>query len=75
MIQTRESWTDRALCAQVGSDEWFPDKGQSTALAKRVCRRCPVVAECLAYALRNDERHGVWGAKSERERRAMRTRP
>lgn len=66
-----EPWTHHALCAQVGGDEWFPDQGQSSHAAKAVCRRCPVIAQCLEYALRNDERHGIFGGLSERERRAM----
>jgi WhiB family redox-sensing transcriptional regulator len=33
--------------------------------------RCPVRAECLEFALRNDERYGVFGGLSERERRKL----
>lgn len=64
-------WQDDALCAQVGDDFWFPEKGGSTREAKGVCGRCPVRAECLAYALEHDERFGVWGGMSERERRRL----
>jgi hypothetical protein len=39
--------------------------------ARRICRRCPVKAECLAYALKYNERDGVWGGTSVRERRAL----
>jgi WhiB family transcriptional regulator, redox-sensing transcriptional regulator len=67
-----EPWMERALCAQVGSEMFFPDKGGSTRDAKRVCANCDVEAQCLAYALRNDERFGIWGGRSERERRALR---
>ncbi len=42
------------------------------ARAKAVCAGCPVRAECLEFALANDERWGVWGGTSERQRRAMR---
>lgn len=65
------SWQDRALCAEVGGDEWFPEKGGSTREAKRVCRACPVKMACLDYALENDERFGIWGGMSERERRRL----
>jgi WhiB family transcriptional regulator, redox-sensing transcriptional regulator len=32
---------------------------------------CEVRAECLEYALENDERFGIWGGLSERERRRI----
>jgi WhiB family redox-sensing transcriptional regulator len=66
-----DDWTDRALCAQTDPEAFYPEKGGSTREAKKVCASCPVAAECLAYALANDERFGIWGGKSERERRAL----
>ena len=61
----KHGWRDRALCAQIGGDIWFPEKGgDSGVAAKRVCRACPVTAECLAYALEMGEEHGVWGGMS-----------
>ncbi len=68
------AWQDSALCAYVGGDVWFPDKGEPTGAAKRVCADCTVQAECLEYALDHDERFGIWGGKSERERRRIRAR-
>lgn len=54
--------------------EYFPSR-QSTAddvaRAKRTCARCPVQAECLDWALRAGEWHGVWGGKSADERRDL----
>jgi WhiB family redox-sensing transcriptional regulator len=64
-------WQDRALCAQTDPEAFFPEKGGSTRDAKRVCRRCPVRAECLEYALETDQRFGIWGGMSERERRRI----
>jgi WhiB family transcriptional regulator, redox-sensing transcriptional regulator len=64
-------WQDRALCAQTDPEAFFPEKGGSTREAKRVCRGCEVRAECLEYALENDERFGIWGGLSERERRRL----
>lgn len=64
-------WTDRALCAEVDPELFFPEKGQPNVPAKRVCMGCEVRTECLEDALDNDERFGVWGGKSERERRKI----
>jgi WhiB family transcriptional regulator, redox-sensing transcriptional regulator len=66
-----DGWQDRALCAQTDPDSFFPEKGGSTREAKRVCRSCEVRAECLDYALEHDERFGIWGGLSERERRRL----
>ena len=61
-----------SLCAETDPEAFFPEKGGSTREAKRVCVRCDVRAECLEYALANDERFGIWGGLSERERRRIR---
>ncbi len=65
-------WRESAVCAQTDPEMWFPDKGGSIRLAKRICASCPVTAPCLAYALDHGERFGVWGGLSERERRLLR---
>nr|WP_264000490.1 WhiB family transcriptional regulator [Mycolicibacillus trivialis] len=68
---TREEWQDQALCAQTDPEAFFPEKGGSTREAKKICQRCPVRGECLEYALAHDERFGIWGGLSERERRRL----
>jgi WhiB family redox-sensing transcriptional regulator len=65
-------WQERALCAQTDPEAFFPEKGGSTREAKRICAGCEVKAECLEYALAQDERFGIWGGLSERERRRLR---
>ncbi|MDQ0092612.1 WhiB family transcriptional regulator [Paeniglutamicibacter psychrophenolicus] len=67
-------WQSEALCAQTDPEAFFPEKGGSTRDAKRVCGACNVRSECLEYALTNDERFGIWGGLSERERRRLRKR-
>lgn len=69
------TWQERALCAQTDPEAFFPEKGGSTREAKRVCMSCEVRAECLDYALAHDERFGIWGGLSERERRRLKRRP
>ena len=66
-----QPWADDALCAQTDPEAFFPEKGASVREAKAVCTGCIVRAECLDYALANDERFGVWGGLSERERRRL----
>ena len=67
-------WQERALCAQTDPEAFFPEKGGSTRDAKKVCGACNVRSQCLEYALANDERFGIWGGLSERERRRLRKR-
>ncbi len=67
------AWQERALCAQTDPEAFFPEKGGSTrgrsasALPARSAPR-------PEYALANDERFGIWGGLSERERRKMKRR-
>jgi WhiB family redox-sensing transcriptional regulator len=68
---TQEQWQDRALCAQTDPEAFFPEKGGSTREAKKICQSCEVRTECLEYALAHDERFGIWGGLSERERRRL----
>lgn len=75
MLLNTEPWVAEGVCRTIDPDIWFPEKGRSSALAKRLCRQCPVVKECLEYALRTERKHGrmygVWGATSEHQRRQI----
>lgn len=68
------AWQADALCSQTDPEAFFPEKGGSTRDAKRICNQCEVKSECLEYALQNDERFGIWGGLSERERRKLKRR-
>jgi WhiB family redox-sensing transcriptional regulator len=68
---TDEQWQERGLCAQTDPEAFFPEKGGSTREAKRICMGCEVRDRCLEYALAHDERFGIWGGLSERERRRL----
>jgi WhiB family transcriptional regulator, redox-sensing transcriptional regulator len=72
-------WAERALCAQADPDAWFPDKGhyELTQLARRICARCPVRAQCLEYALSGADTWGgiatgIWGGTTPQERDQLR---
>jgi hypothetical protein len=68
-----EKWTDGAVCANVDPELFFPAAGDNASLyrAKALCATCPVIAECLAYAVANHV-EGIWGGTSTRTRSAMR---
>ncbi|CAM5295812.1 Transcriptional regulator WhiB OS=Streptomyces alboniger OX=132473 GN=whiB PE=3 SV=1 [Streptomyces alboniger] len=70
--QPKLAWQEQALCAQTGADFFFPEPGSSVREAKYICRMCTMRSACLEYALANDERFGVWGGLSEKERYALR---
>ncbi len=72
--EDEQEWQERALCAQTDPEAFFPEKGGSTREAKRICQGCEVRSECLEYALEHDERFGIWGGLSERERRKLKRR-
>lgn len=74
LLAEHADWQERALCAQTDPEAFFPEKGGSTREAKQVCLGCEVKAECLEYALARQERFGVWGGLSERERRRLQSR-
>ena len=64
-------WQDDAVCAQTDPEIFYPERGGSTREAKAVCQGCPVREQCLEEAVANDERFGIWGGLSERERRKI----
>ncbi len=66
----RADWVGQGRCAGGEPDAQFV-RGAAQQGAKVVCRKCPVIAECLADALDNRTEFGVWGGMTERERRVM----
>jgi transposase-like protein len=65
-------WMDQGLCAQTDPALFFPETGTSPRLARKVCAGCEVLEQCLAYALDNDERFGVWAGTTPAQRRKLR---
>lgn len=60
-----------ALCAQIDPDRWHPEPSENAHAVKRICMVCPVQAECLTWALNNNEQHGIWGGTSPLKRERM----
>jgi WhiB family redox-sensing transcriptional regulator len=71
VVVAMEPWMAEGTCAQTDPEAFFPVKGGSTREAKKVCADCPVREACLEYALERDERYGIWGGMSERDRRKL----
>lgn len=67
-----DGWRSRALCRGTDPEMFHPGRGEDTTVPKHVCRQCTVRDDCLAEALERNEKFGVWGGKSERERRRLR---
>jgi WhiB family redox-sensing transcriptional regulator len=72
-----ESWQARASCRGPQADVFFPpsrverkeERLMRERAAKSICRTCTVKHECLEYALRIREPHGIWGGLNEAERK------
>ena len=72
-------WQQRAACRALDTELFFPpphsehkqQREAREAEAKAICATCPVRVECLDWALRTEEPHGVWGGCSEIERKQM----
>jgi WhiB family transcriptional regulator, redox-sensing transcriptional regulator len=70
-----KEWGPQAACRKAAPDALFVP-GAAQQVAKRVCKDCAVIAECLADSLDSHTEFGVWGGMTERERRALlRRRP
>lgn len=66
------SWMEQAACIGVNPELFYPTKVDDSGPAKRVCRHCPVAAQCLEYALDIDDRWGIWGGTGSHIRARLR---
>jgi WhiB family redox-sensing transcriptional regulator len=65
------AWMAEGNCRLHPPATFFPSDGVGVDRARKICKECPVVGQCLEYALDSRIDHGVWGACSERERRRI----
>lgn len=70
----RPQWMARGACRGMDTDLFVTRRGESLDAAREVCARCPVRAECLAFALADPAIVGTWGGTSARERAILRRR-
>jgi WhiB family redox-sensing transcriptional regulator len=77
-MRVYEAWKTDAQCRGHDPELWFSkhdgERRGSKAVqardleAKAICLDCPVVSECLSYAIALDLRYGTWGGFTEGER-------
>jgi len=69
----REDWIQDAACVGTDPEAFFPEHNtyDRSAAALKVCAGCPVVRDCLAYALAHGEEFGVWGGLSAVQRKRL----
>lgn len=65
------SWMPSGKCAGTQDPVFFDDDAIKRGDYMRWCGPCPVRLECLAYAISNDEAHGIWGGTTPNARRQM----
>jgi WhiB family redox-sensing transcriptional regulator len=68
------TWRDDAACRGIDPELFFPTRGGDTRQPRAVCADCPVRTDCLEHAITTNEKVGIWGGLSERERRQLRRR-
>jgi WhiB family redox-sensing transcriptional regulator len=65
------AWMSEGNCRLYPPAAFFPSDGVGVDRARKICKDCPVLGQCLEYALDERIEHGVWGGCSERERRRI----
>lgn len=64
---------DNAACADSNPDLFQVEEGQKptdlrSRIAKRICRECPVIQECLQFGIETGDKYGIYGGLLPRER-------
>lgn len=68
-INLAEPWRSNALCqSNTLKIDFFSEDKNQIKLSKSICNKCIVAHECLEFAVRNEEKHGIWGGFTFRER-------
>jgi WhiB family redox-sensing transcriptional regulator len=79
MQKVSESWQEKAACRGPQAEVFFPpshaerkdEKAARESRAKGICAECRVRDDCLGYAIRIREPHGIWGGLNELERKQL----
>ena len=64
-------WMLNSTCSRIDPELFF--EKTTIGVAKRICKKCDVLNECLSYALSVEiDLHGVWGGTTRSERDSIR---
>ena len=70
-VSPPDHWQERSACYGLDPEIFFPTTEEEAGLALSYCSVCTVKEMCLAWALQNGERYGVWGGTTEQTRRRL----
>ena len=71
VLVTHENWHEFADCSTTDPEVFSPEKRERETEAKGVCGGCEARLFCLDYAVATDQKHGIWGGKNRKERKAL----
>ena len=70
-VSPPDHWQELSACYGLDPEVFFPTTEEEAGLALSYCALCQVREVCLAWAVRNGERYGVWGGTTEQQRRRL----
>jgi WhiB family transcriptional regulator, redox-sensing transcriptional regulator len=70
-VSPPDHWQELSACYGLDPEVFFPTTEEEAGLALSYCSHCQVREVCLAWAVRNGERYGVWGGTTEQQRRRL----
>jgi WhiB family transcriptional regulator, redox-sensing transcriptional regulator len=70
-VSPPDFWQETAACYGLDPEIFFPTTEEEAGLALSYCGLCGVREKCLAWAIQNGERYGVWGGTTEQHRRRL----
>jgi WhiB family transcriptional regulator, redox-sensing transcriptional regulator len=70
-VSPPDHWQELSACYGLDPEVFFPTTEEEAGLALSYCGVCSVREVCLAWAVRNGERYGVWGGTTEQQRRRL----
>ena len=83
MVEADETleWQEDSACRDFDNLLFFGEEGESElekqareAKAKSVCRTCPVQEPCLEFAMDSNQKYGIWGGLTDKERASLKRR-
>jgi WhiB family redox-sensing transcriptional regulator len=74
-------WQEEGLCRGYDNVLFFGDEGESElekqareSRAKSICKTCPVLEPCLEFAMETNQKYGIWGGLTAKERASLKRR-